>query len=170
MCCIAHTMQDRNSLSLPIIKQTYTGSKETSPEAQTMKKNIHVQLFRRQLARQEGTKERRQVNPRRFNALDKSYEPVPSSDLSLPNLETKRLQRLDAIISFLPSIQPKFDTGTNCNRNPISRREKKSEPWTAQRRREKAEKLHLFHNNRARTLGRTNQRSKISPQRLLALR
>ena len=115
-------------------------------------------------------KERRQVNPRRFNALDKSYEPVPSSDLSLPNLETKRLQRLDAIISFLPSIQPKFDTGTNCNRNPISGREKKSEPWTAQRRREKAEKLHLFHNNRARTLGRTNQRSKISPQRLLALR
>jgi len=69
-------------------------------------------------------KERRQVNPRRFNALDKSYEPVPSIDLSLPNLETERLRRLDAIISFLPSIQPKFDTGTNCNRNPISRREK----------------------------------------------
>ena len=66
MCCIAHTMQDRNSLSLPIIKQTYTGSKETSPEAQTMKKNIHVQLFRRQLARQEGTKGEKTSQPATF--------------------------------------------------------------------------------------------------------
>jgi len=43
---------------------------------------------------------------------------------------------------------------------PNFQKGKNSEPWTAQRRREKAEKLHLFHNNRARTLGRTNQWSK----------
>lgn len=50
-------------------------------------------------------------------------------------------------------------------------KKKKSEPWTAQRRREKkAEKLRLFHNNRARTLAEETSRVKFSPHRLLALR
>lgn len=72
-----------------------------------MKKNMHVQLFRCQLARQEGTGEKTS-QPRQFNALDKSYEPVPSSDLSLPNVETERLRILDAIIKLV-AVNP---TGT----------------------------------------------------------
>ena len=49
-------MQDRNTLPLSVVKQTYRRSNETGQKAQDNEKEyMHVQLFGCQLARQEGT-------------------------------------------------------------------------------------------------------------------
>lgn len=78
---------------------------------------------------------------------------------------------MQLIISFLPSIEPQFDTWTDCSRNPIPRKEKKRKNRNLGRLKEeekKAEKLRLFHNNRARTLAEETSWVKFSPHRRLA--
>jgi hypothetical protein len=73
-------------------------------------------------------------------------------------VETERPPRLDAINSFLPPIEPKFDTRTNCSRNPISRKEKKRNLGRLKEEERKGKKkggkkLRLFHKKRAKTSG-----------------
>ena len=53
-----------------------------------------------------------------------------------------------------------FDTETNCNRNPISRRKKNQNLGRLKEEERRQKSCIFFHNNRARTLGRTNQWSK----------
>jgi len=57
-------MQDRNTLPLSVVKQTYRRSNETGQKAQDNEKEyMHVQLFVCQLARQEGTEAEKTSQP-----------------------------------------------------------------------------------------------------------